>query len=965
MSAVYFCCKQNRREAVLDPNAKANLNGIDFLEVLDHDAPLFSAADFVKLSNLIAKLTAAAPDNISAFLTSQFSNEAKATLANPASTAQEQAAALVVALNSVIQRGSSIYASARFSGVALSQKTSDLLAQNPQGVELTRLNRLLLEDACPSEIAKSPDRQRTLVVHFLKPLLPPTDAKALKTGNVRIDGGERILAGSLLRGFIVSAVTIGTDTEAQILTVKVTRPGDFSIYTLSIVADVTDPKSSAPPAGFDPMLSAVDFSFKVECPSDFDCKTERACPAEPRPTPDIDYLAKDYASFRQLMLDRLTALMPQWQERNVTDLGITLVELLAYVGDHLSYQQDAVATEAYLGTAQRRVSVRRHARLVDYFMHDGCNARVWVQVTVDSGAPVLPKGTQLLTASGAEAGRIAPNSAALDAALRSSPEVFETMHDAPLFAEHHQMNFYTWSDDQCCLPKGATKATLAGIYPNLKTHDVLIFEEVFGPLTGTSEDANPARRQAVRLSQIPILKVDPLNGSSITEIEWFAEDALKFPFCISAVTDKGHGGQALPGVSVARGNIVLADHGATISEQSIGIVPDRTPGRVMPVSGDRCHPTDPVKVPPRFRPRLQNPQLTMAATVQITEIIAGESKTSVVSFDPNAPASAAFDWKIQDVLPVISLNGGVWSPHYDLLASDPSDAHFVAEVGEDGFGTLRFGDGKHGLCPQPEEAFSATYRIGNGVRGNVGAETIVSIVTADSAITGVRNPLPASGGVDPETIEHVRQSAPSAFRIQERAVTPADYEAVAKRYPGIQQAAASFRWTGSWRTVFIAVDRLGGLEVDDDFKGKILAHIERYRMAGQNLEIDKPLYVSLKIEMTVCAKADYFRGDVKAALLEVFSNRILADGTRGVFHLDNFSFGQTVYLSPLYAAAMKVEGVAAVKVTTFERQAARDLNQSALKAGKLTLARLEIARLDNDPNFPEHGVLVLNVEDGK
>ena len=75
--------------------------------------------------------------------------------------------------------------------------------------------------------------------------------------------------------------------------------------------------------------------------------------------------------------------------------------MLAYVGDHLSYQQDAVATEAYLGTARRRVSVRRHARLVDYAMHDGCNARAWVQVQVNATTLVtLPDEahTGLLTA---------------------------------------------------------------------------------------------------------------------------------------------------------------------------------------------------------------------------------------------------------------------------------------------------------------------------------------------------------------------------------------------------------------------------------------------------------------------------------------------------------------------------------------------------------------------------------------
>ncbi len=57
-----------------------------------------------------------------------------------------------------------------------------------------------------------------------------------------------------------------------------------------------------------------------------------------------------------LMLDRLAEMLPDWNERNPADLGIALVELMAYAADHLSYYQDAVATEAYLGTARKRVS---------------------------------------------------------------------------------------------------------------------------------------------------------------------------------------------------------------------------------------------------------------------------------------------------------------------------------------------------------------------------------------------------------------------------------------------------------------------------------------------------------------------------------------------------------------------------------------------------------------------------------
>src|SRR5205823_3971817 len=175
--------------------------------------------------------------------------------------------------------------------------------------------------------------------------------------------------------------------------------------------------------------------------------------------------AKDYSSFRQLMLDRMSGLMPEWRERNAADLGIALVELLAFVGDYLSYRQDAVATEAYLGTARRRVSVRRHARLVDYSMHDGSNARAWVQVQVSADAArllstdpaPLPKGTRLLTrVPGLPV--LVPDDPEV---LRAAQAVFETMHDVDLlFRAHNDLRFYTWGDRSCCLPRGATSAYL-------------------------------------------------------------------------------------------------------------------------------------------------------------------------------------------------------------------------------------------------------------------------------------------------------------------------------------------------------------------------------------------------------------------------------------------------------------------------------------------------------------------------
>ena len=54
--------------------------------------------------------------------------------------------------------------------------------------------------------------------------------------------------------------------------------------------------------------------------------------------------------------------------------------------------------------------------------------------------------------------------------------------------------------------------------------------------------------------------------------------------------------------------------------------------------------------------------------------------------------------------------------------------------------------------------------------------------------------------------EHLRQIAPEAFRaIQFRAVTERDWEEMALRHPDVAAAKASFRWTGSWHTVFVAI----------------------------------------------------------------------------------------------------------------------------------------------------------------
>jgi hypothetical protein len=810
------------------------------------------------------------------------------------------------------------------------------------------------------------DRQRTLLVHFLNPITEP-----LTAANVRIEGGDRIRN--------VGVVNATFTTGDSLLTVEVDRPGDFSTYTLRLVPapGPTEPAGTPmPPNGYDPVLSQIDFSFKVACPNEFDCAPADAGASAAWPRPPIDYLARDYAGFRRLMLDRLAHLMPDWSDRSPADEQIAVVELLAYVSDYLSYRHDAIITEGYPGIARKRRSMRRHARLVDYPMHDGCNARVWVQVRVrdDIDEMSLPPNTQFLTRVPALAdGPLGANSTEYAQALRSGAEVFEAVllddpDDGParLHAAHNVMRLYTWGNDDCCLPAGATRATLRGPLPHLAPNTVLILGEVRGPATGNPADADLTRRHAVRLTSATP-GTDPLGGFfddpeavdppplPVVEITWGPEDALPFPLQITSSAHADPGGAAND-YGVAWGNIVLADHGRTIMGEPLGTPPESAQER------------------PRFGPQLRHGPLTQTTVTTVvveraaTPLSAVRQTRRVRPYDPAASAAATLHTDPRGTRPALTVrdaDGDMWEPRRDLLTSRPDDRQFVAEVEAEGVATLRFGDDVNGRAATSRPwtdaevdaapPWTATYRIGNGTHGNVGARSIAYIVSADDGIVGATNPLPASGGIDAETIEEVRQRAPVAFRSQERAVTADDYARMAERYPGVQRAAATFRWTGSWRTVFVTVDRLGGLEVDAAFELGLRRHLDRYRMAAVDIEVDGPRFVPLEIELRVCVAAGHRADRVTAGLLEALSSGYLPGGRRALFHPDNLTFGQTLYLSAIYASAQAVPSVASVEITTFQRQGIP--GRAALAAGKLTLHRLEIAQLDNDPNHSERGIL--------
>ena len=785
---------------------------------------------------------------------------------------------------------------------------------------------------------------------------------------LQLDGGDRITGLRILD----ADPQAQTDPERDdVLVLTLDREGDFSEYTLRLVGV----------EGIDPRYASASFRFRIDCPSDLDCAAACGCEPPAADEPQINYLAKDYASFRQLILDRLALLMPGWTERHVPDLGITLVELLAYAGDQLSYYQDAVATEAYLGTARQRISVRRHARLVDYRLHEGCNARAWLHLHVTGKLEL--ESDRIAFVTGYNQALTAKQTVLaiddLDKLPASSYEFYEPLLATPpqtlQFREaHNAISVYTWGRRECCLPEGATHATLLDRWKlpqggdpirvlNIQPGDVLIFEEVLGAKTGVAADADPLRRWAVRVTQVTLAEDTlypvaigggefPLNlPTPLVEIVWAIEDALPFALCLTAI------GMApecayLPDVTLVRANVILIDHGRTRGPEPLPPVPAVTgvpccecesePGEVQAQSG-------------RYRPALAQAPLVHSEPLPAPPASASRGLTQ-------APRLAVPSVALWDDTPT------GWSARADLLASGPDDRDFVAEIDNSGVAQLRFGDGELGRRPDAGAIFSANYRVGGGAMGNVGAEAICVLVLKNMSFGGVdvtvRNPLPAIGGIDAEPIEEARLFAPGQFRQQiERAITAADYAELAERDARLQRVAAALVWSGSWYEADVAIDPLGTERADAALLDAIDGALHRYRRMGHDLRVEPARYVPLMLHLEVCALPGFDRGHVKAALLERFGNRRGAGRTRGFFHPDELSLGDSVQLSRIIAAAQSVPGVECVTVTEFHRLFAAPNHE--IDHGVLPLASNEIAQLDNDPDHPERGHLRIDVRGGR
>jgi len=802
--------------------------------------------------------------------------------------------------------------------------------------------------------------QTSLVVHFLNgvPLGTPS-------AQPTITGGETIPAVPVLP---VSAGDWGYDEGHLLLRIRVAAPGDFSTYTLTIKHPVLD-------AFFDHTA----FSCKALCRSDLDCETlPPVCSPVTAEEPPINYLAKDFLSFRQALLDFSALRYPQWQERSEADFGMMFLEALSATADDFSYTQDRIAAEASLTTATQRRSVARHARLVDYEPRPNVSATVMLQFDVAVGISEIkhgiavsaqgPDGTPIPfeTGSGLASQPVDP--------LTGAPR--EPSSGASALWNSGRIVPYWFDDSERCLKAGATQMYVLGHGYAFQPGQQLLIETAAettadqplcqivqllaaGDAGGSwaIEECDELFTRAVEpaATKPPFLTcpISPPAGmapTAVTRIVWRAEDKLSADRDLTRTT--------------VVGNIVPATQGKTISSEPFIITTGTltTPSTIVR-GGPRSTLPDGT---PGSVATLQLYTLTNAPLAWLSQTSSDGTVLSVPEIllvqHPSSGVPIVWSW-FRDIL-----DAGEFDRAYTVDAARfrpiqrNSDLTAQYEYDGDAGDTIRFGCNGFGITPDDGDYFTATYRTGLGAAGNVasGAITRLDGSAAVGGVAAVTNPLPASGGKDPELLDSVRRVAPQEFRTRQfRAVIPTDYAAAAQTLPWVQRAGTVFRWTGSWLTVFTTPDPRGSEQILIGQRTGLIDLLNRYRMAGYESYVPDPKFVSLDLAIDLCAEPEAFRGDVLGAVRAALS----ATQPGGFFRADNFTFGQALQRSAIEAAIQHAPGVAGVLCVRL-RVRGRIAGFTEMP-DVVTVTTDQIIRCDNDPNAPERGSISVNVIGGK
>lgn len=299
-----------------------------------------------------------------------------------------------------------------------------------------------------------------------------------------------------------------------------------------------------------------------------------------------------------------------------------------------------------------------------------------------------------------------------------------------------------------------------------------------------------------------------------------------------------------------------------------------------------------------------------------------------------------------------------WEEVDDFSQSGPLDRHFVWESGT---GQVRFGprvrypDGsvrQHGAIPRDGSRVEATsYRHGGGTSGNVGARTLTLLRTTLPFVSGVVNLEPATGGVDAESVAEAKVRGPLSLRTGQRAVTAGDYERLTQEAsPQVARARCRSAKRGNGTVQLLVVPHVRGdvaahtiddYAISEPLMAEITEHLDDHRVVGTAVEVTTPFYQGVSVVARVYGAPGRPPGVVRQRAVEALNRFVnpLVGGPDGT----GWPFDADLNVATVTQLLESVEGV--------ERVEEALLFEYDLRSGRRLGAAKDVVRLDRQSLF--------------
>lgn len=279
-----------------------------------------------------------------------------------------------------------------------------------------------------------------------------------------------------------------------------------------------------------------------------------------------------------------------------------------------------------------------------------------------------------------------------------------------------------------------------------------------------------------------------------------------------------------------------------------------------------------------------------------------------------------------------------WKRVDSLLGSQSDDRHFVYD---NTIQEIRLGDAEHGAVIAPEDSIAIYCSVSEGTQGNVPQ-------TCTWPLEGLEffNPAPIQGGDDLPTIEERFAAIKATMQQPAQAVTLNDYETLALLTPGLRVARAQAKADTTENSVSVTVvpySRSAYPMPDDFFCTHVCRFLDGRRLITTRISVAKPRYTDVGVTLRLTALHRFDLMALRETLVDTLNGYLhpLHGGDGGT----GWPFGRAIYLSDIHALIDPIEGVECLLDVSFTGTGNYSGSQKAYVIAEDSLIRVRKHRI--------------------